>query len=530
MIKYTKLEVLQVLAVLALTTYLNWNDIHTVREINAAVVNVSGRQRMLSQRTAMLALRMVCTTDTEEQEKLRCCLLADLDLMERSHNGLLNGDAEVKLPGHPSKVVKAMYFELPINLDQRVRQYITEARALALSRADELTHDNLHLRYILTAASKELLEALDAVVSQYQKESEAEQLAIEINQAELYQQSCAATAQAIAQAQQLEQTLEELRQAQAQLIQTEKMSALGQLVAGVAHEINNPVSFIHCNLSHASHYVKDLLELIQLYHQELPNLTPHLKERSEDIDLDFLKEDLPKVMSSMKIGADRICQIVRSLRNFSRTDEEVMQKVDIHEGIDGTLLILQHRLRASGNYSGIKIIKEYGGLPEVECYPGLMNQVFMNLLGNAIDAMEIETGDKEFLNIDSGLRTPDSRLPIPTISIHTEVSRPNVVSVRIADNGLGMTEDVKARLFEPFFTTKPVGKGTGLGLSISYSIVVNKHNGSLACVSEVGQGTEFCIEIPIRQTQELSATKPGEQGSKGEFSTLQPLFQSLIGI
>jgi len=516
---------LQLLAVLALATYLNWNELHTVREINAAVVNVSGRQRMLSQRTAMLALRMVCTTDREEQEKLRSCLLADLDLMERSHNGLLNGDAEAKLPGHPSKVVKAMYFELPINLDQQVRQYITEARELALSTADKLTHDNLHLRYILTAASKELLEALDAVVSQYQKESEAEQLAIEINQAELYQQSCAATAQAIAQTKQLEQALEELRQAQAQLIQTEKMSALGQLVAGVAHEINNPVSFIHGNLSHASHYVKDLLELVQLYQQELSNPTPYLKERSEDIDLDFLEEDLPKVMSSMKMGADRICQIVRSLRNFSRTDEEVMQEVDIHEGIDGTLLILQNRLRASGNYSGIQVIKKYADLPQVECYPGLMNQVFMNLLGNAIDALEMGTAQDS----PEGM-ADDRQCPRPTISIRTEVSRPNVVSVRIADNGLGMTEDVKARLFQPFFTTKPVGKGTGLGLSISYSIVVNKHNGSLACVSELGQGTAFCIEIPIRHAQDLYATKLGEQRSMGELSPVQPLFQSLIGI
>ncbi|MBD1831605.1 type IV pili methyl-accepting chemotaxis transducer N-terminal domain-containing protein [Cyanobacteria bacterium FACHB-472] len=486
------LFILGKLSVPVLTTYLHLDEINTVREINAAVVNVSGRQRMLSQRTALFALRLVCTKDKQAQEELRSGLLADLDLMERSHKGLIKGDRDLKLPGHPSPTVQSMYFEAPLYLDRQVRQYIDQARAIAQSSCEELIPDNPHLCYILTESSKNLVEALDAVVNQYQKESDTEQLAIHIYQAQLYEKSCAATAQALSQAKKLEQALQELQQAQSQLVEKEKMSNLGCLVAGVAHEINNPVSFIYGNLNYATDYIQNLLDLVKVYEEEYPKPSVALQEKIDEIDLEFLKEDLPKVMYSMEVGAKRIHQIVRSLRNFSRTDEELIQVVDIHEGIDNTLLILQNRLKAHGDNEGIEIVKEYGNLPLIECYSGQINQVLMNLIGNAIDELE---------SLNNNVCGYSKK-----IKISTEVCHRGTIILRIADNGHGMNEDVKARLFEPFFTTKPVGKGTGLGLSISYQIVVEKHQGSIECISQPGEGTEFIIEIPVVQRQQEEIT------------------------
>jgi signal transduction histidine kinase len=322
----------------------------------------------------------------------------------------------------------------------------------------------------------------------------ANQLAIALDQAELYEQSCTAAFVAKAQAQQLQRTLHELQQAQSQLIQSEKMSSLGQMVAGIAHEINNPVNFIYGNISHINQYTQDLLYLLELYQQEYPDPAPKIQAQQEEIDLDFLVEDLPKLLSSMQVGVDRIRQIVLSLRNFSRVDQAQMKPVDIHEGIDSTLLLLQNRLKPSGGNPGIQMIKEYGKLPLVECYAGQMNQVFMNILVNAIDALE-EGSDRGSWVM--GNREESSNSPLPTIRIRTEMGDGNKVVIRIADNGSGMTEAVRKQLFDPFFTTKAVGKGTGLGLSISYQIVVKKHGGVLKCFSQPGQGTEFWIEIPL---------------------------------
>jgi PAS domain S-box-containing protein len=284
----------------------------------------------------------------------------------------------------------------------------------------------------------------------------------------------------------LEQTLRELKSTQAQLIQAAKMSSLGQMIAGIAHEINNPTSFIYCNLNPARSYFQDLLRLIQIYQQNYPNPTPEIQQITEEIDLDFLVEDLSKLMDSIQVGAERIQQIVLSLQSFSRLDKSQLKTVDIHQGIDNTLLILQPLLRAVGNRPAIKVIKDYGQLPHITCYANELNQVFMNLLSNAIDAL---------------LTQPAPRV----ITIRTEVitscstsGSTQFVVIRIADNGSGMSEAVLHQIFDPFFTTKPVGSGTGLGLSISYQIVVEKHQGQLSCISALGQGTEFIVEIPVR--------------------------------
>ncbi|MEG3919781.1 ATP-binding protein [Microcoleus sp. POL10_C6] len=297
-------------------------------------------------------------------------------------------------------------------------------------------------------------------------------------------------AERTAKSKQLEQTLQELQQTQAQLIQQEKMSSLGLLVAGVAHEVNNPINFIYGNIHHVRAYTTDLLELVKLYQKHSLYPQSEISEYLQNIDFDFLNKDLPQLLSSMKIGADRIVQIVQSLRNFSRLDESEMKPVNIHEGIDSTLLILQSRLKATADRPAIEIVKNYSHLPLVECYAGQLNQVFMNILANAIDALES-------YNLDRGPTAPKAN-PI-AIAITTEYSLPDKIIVRISDNGPGMAENVKERLFDPFFTTKPVGKGTGLGLSISYKIVVEKHKGTLRCDSTPGLGTEFSIEIPLRQ-------------------------------
>jgi PAS domain S-box-containing protein len=285
----------------------------------------------------------------------------------------------------------------------------------------------------------------------------------------------------------LEATLKELQRTQIQMIHSEKMSSLGQMVAGVAHEINNPVSFVHGNLIHTQEYAKDLLHLVKLYQQHFPNPPEEIQADIDAIDLEFLSEDLEKTLKSMRVGTERIRDIVLSLRNFSRLDEAEFKEANLHEGIDNTLMILQNRLKANPKHPEIKVIKEYGKLPSIECCPGQLNQVFMNIFTNAIDALE-----------ESGIRNYESDKPA-TIAIHTEKTEDNWIEIRIADNGRGIPDDIRAKLFDPFFTTKPIGKGTGLGLSISYQIIVDRHGGKLSCHSEIGQGTEFRIEIPIQQ-------------------------------
>ncbi|MCL1473875.1 PAS domain S-box protein [Argonema antarcticum] len=305
----------------------------------------------------------------------------------------------------------------------------------------------------------------------------------------------------------LEAAFRELRDTQAQLIQSEKMSSLGQLVAGVAHEINNPVNFIFGNITHAREYTEDLLRLVQLYQDEYANPTDRIREEIEAIDLDFLIADLPKLLASMKVGAERIREIVQSLRHFSRLDEAERKEVDIHEGIDSTLMILQNRLKGRSDHPSIQVIKEYGKLPLVECYAGQLNQVFMNLLSNAIDALEDYNKKLTIEEIEANPSTITIRTSLGhgRCRIADREEQPSMLNsqfvvIRIADNGAGMTEEVRKQVFDPFFTTKPVGKGTGLGLSISYQIVVEKHRGKLECYSQPGLGAEFAIEIPLYQS------------------------------
>lgn len=288
----------------------------------------------------------------------------------------------------------------------------------------------------------------------------------------------------------LEETLEKLQETQVQMIQSEKMSSLGELVAGVAHEINNPVNFIHGNIVHAREYIQDILEVIQVYQQNYSNPPTEIIDKVEEVELEFLMSDLPKTLESMQVGSDRLHEIVLSLRNFSRLDEAELKEFDIHEGIDSTLMILQNRLKAQPHRGAIEVIKEYGQLPLVECYPGQLSQVFMNIIGNAIDALE---------EYEKG-RSPAERKANPSsIMIQTEVVDREAIAILIADNGMGIDTQVSQKLFDPFFTTKPVGKGTGLGLSISHSIIVEKHQGKIECFSALGEGAEFRIEIPIRQ-------------------------------
>jgi signal transduction histidine kinase len=289
-----------------------------------------------------------------------------------------------------------------------------------------------------------------------------------------------------AKAEYLESALKNLQQARAQMVQAEKMSSLGQLVAGVAHEINNPVNFIYGNLNYANRYLTDLLGLIAQYREAYPQPSEAIQTTIDEIDLDYLLEDLPKMLGSMKVGADRIREIVLSLRNFSRLDEAAYKAADLHAGIESTLMILQARIKAKSDRPVIRIVKDFQALPLVECFAGQLNQVFMNLLVNAIDALE------EAWAIDA---RRSLQIQIQTALIEAE----QMVEIRFSDNALGMPANVQARMFDPFFTTKPVGQGTGMGLSISYQIIHEGHHGSLTCQSIDGQGTTFVIRLPLQQ-------------------------------
>ncbi len=287
--------------------------------------------------------------------------------------------------------------------------------------------------------------------------------------------------------QQIAERSRSLQQAQIQLVQQEKLSALGELVAGVAHEINNPIGCVVGNVGAVQAYLNDLLKIIDLYSVAFPQPGPDIEAAIEEIDLDYVRDDLPKMIKAMKDGGDRIKAISRSLRTFSRADVDTPQPFDLHEGLDSTLLILRHRLKANDSRPDIEIVTDYGKLPLVQCFPGQLNQVFMNIFANAIDALDDANRSRSFAEIEAD----PSRIIIRTRLENEQVT------VAIADNGPGISESVKARIFEHLFTTKQVGKGTGLGLAIAYQIVVEKHGGKLNVTSSLGSDTEFVIALPI---------------------------------
>ncbi|MBD2355543.1 AAA family ATPase [Tolypothrix sp. FACHB-123] len=343
--------------------------------------------------------------------------------------------------------------------------------------AGSFTHDRVEIIKLLTTQAAIALE--NAIL--YNNLAEAKKDLEEYNHS-LEDKVDARTQELNEKNQSLQQAIQELRRTQTQLIQTEKMSSLGQMIAGIAHEINNPINFIHGNITHISEYVQELVELIDICQQE--DYSPDLiNQKLEELDLDFLISDLLKILDSMKLGSSRIRNIVLGLRNFSRLDESAMKLANIHDGLENTLMILQHRLQEKSDRPEIEVIKEYTKLPEVNCYAGQLNQVFMNILTNAIDALE-----------DS---VTNNKIAKPTIRLCTELGELNTVKIRIIDNGCGIPELTQKKIFDPFFTTKPVGSGTGLGLSISYQVIVDQHKGELSCLSTPGEGTEFIIEIPM---------------------------------
>lgn len=360
-----------------------------------------------------------------------------------------------------------------------LEQIITK-RANKLVRATkQFAKGNYETRIALNGSDElvTVANAFNQMAAQIQEETEA------LQQSEK---------QLISQTEALEVTLQELGQTQIQLVQQEKMSSLGQLVAGIAHEINNPVNFIFANLNHLQEYSVNLLDLIQCYQDCYPDVMPEIEDKIEDIDLEFMQEDLLKIIKSMQIGAERIRKIVLSLRNFSRLDESDMKEVDLQDGIESTLMILQHRLKKQGHRPEIEIIRDYGDdVPQTECYIGQLNQVIMNIFANAIDAVE---------DMLDSIPKEDRKNHPAQITVRTSRINDQWVEIAIADNGLGMPEEIKAKIFNPFFTTKAIGKGTGMGMSISYQVITEKHGGKLECNSTMGKGTEFKIQIPIRQS------------------------------
>jgi two-component system, NtrC family, sensor kinase len=297
-------------------------------------------------------------------------------------------------------------------------------------------------------------------------------------------------AEAETRSQELQEAFNNLQMIQAKLVESEKMSALGVLVAGIAHEINNPINFIHGNIDYACRYVQNLIDVLNLYHEIYPEPDHRIQYLIKELELDFVVKDLFQLLNSMKTGSDRISNIVLGLRTFSRLDEAEYKKANLHDGLDSTLMILQHRLKAKDDFPGITVIKHYGQLPQIPCFAGQLNQVFMNILANAIDAIE---------ELYSQQTPYENQHNAGCITISTSIIDSQWAKISIADNGLGMPEQVRQKIFNPFFTTKPVGKGTGMGMAISYQIIIEKHRGRLDCFSKMAKGTEFIIQIPLKQ-------------------------------
>jgi two-component system, NtrC family, sensor kinase len=364
---------------------------------------------------------------------------------------------------------------------ERANRILQRKLARAEATCRELDATNQRKEAFLRQIIQESRDSQDILE---QRTAELQQVVQQLQQALCDRQ--AAELQLKQQAQNLEQALSNLQRTQSQLVQSEKMSSLGQLVAGIAHEINNPVSFIYGNINHIEAYFHSLLNLIGHYQNHYPHPAPTITKTIAAIELGFLQEDLPKLLESMRRGTERIKKIVLSLRNFARMDESEYKAVDLHEGIESTLMILEYRLKAQAHRSIIEIIREYEELPLVECCAGQLNQVFINILVNSIDAFDKQEKDISLLENQQNF-----------IRIVTSVIDDQYAVIRFIDNSSGIKEADQKRLFDPFFTTKPVGKGTGMGLAIAYQTVTEHHGGTLECISSVGQGSEFMIRIPL---------------------------------
>ncbi|WP_353932140.1 ATP-binding protein [Okeanomitos corallinicola TIOX110] len=364
-----------------------------------------------------------------------------------------------------------------------VKPWSDESLALILLRLEERKNSNVN--FIL------LNKKIEELGQEIQRRKQAEEALSKVNHELESRVEERTTA--------LMETLNELQRTQAQLIQSEKMSSLGQIVAGVAHEINNPVNFINGNIPHLEQYIKTLLNFVEKYREYYPDTAPELQYLRKIMHIDFIVEDINKILTSMKFGTHRIQSIVKLLRNFSRLDEAESKKVDIHEGIDSTLMMLSHRLQGRHyQYPEIHVIKEYGELPKITCYPSKLNQVFMNIINNSIDAIEDLVISGHWLK--SRLQKTGNvteKIQPPTICITTKLIDNNWIEINIIDNGLGIEPELQNQIFNPFFTTKPVGKGTGLGLAISYQVIVEEHDGYLTCQSIPQKETKFTIKIPV---------------------------------
>lgn len=463
---------------------------------DALIINLAGRQRMLSQKIAKTILQIKIVQDIKysvnapHQELVEAYKQFDETLLglELGRNVIGSDGKSVYLSG-----VKTDKGKLLVMQAKGIwKIYKSKIDFIILSRGNisepELSHAIIYSNQI----NVKLLDLMNQLTTEQQNIANRKALSLQffqltglffalVNFFFLVSHSLKSLTESD---DKIAETIHDLKIAQSQLIQNEKMNSLGQIAAGIAHEINNPISFIYSNIPYAQTYLHDLLELIEIYQKKCPQSEPEIEGFIQLMDLDFVKQDLPHLLNSMAFGANRIQNIVIALRTFSQLDQSKIKQVDIHQNIDSILMLLQNQLYSQVEHKNITVIKEYDNLPFIECNAANLNQVFLNILTNSIDALQ----ENLMMNIN------------PQINITTKLLETNDCLISIADNGVGISQEYQQKIFDPFFTTKPVGKGTGLGLFVSYQIIVEEHNGQILCSSSLGKGTEFQIKIPVTQS------------------------------